>query len=143
MQDYLMHAVMDNIITPVLVVIGSAILMVVRSYVKRIRDSIIAKNEMVSLDSLTRIKNNLLEEIETIVKAAVFTNMNLANTMKIGGKKLTDTEIEMLQQSTKSLVYQTLPTTLTEVIGGKDRLDGIINNFIEKSVIDAKAKMRK
>lgn len=150
MQDYLMHAVMDNIIMPVLVVIGSAILMVVRSYVKRIRDSIIAKNEMVSLDSLTRIKNNLLEEIETIVKAAVFTNMNLANTMKIGGKKLTDTEIEMLQQSTKSLVYQTLPTTLTEdngvmleVIGGKDRLDGIINNFIEKSVIDAKAKMRK
>lgn len=150
MQDYLMHAVMDNIITPVLVVIGSAILMVVRSYVKRIRDSIIAKNEMVSLDSLTRIKNNLLEEIETIVKAAVFTNMNLANAMKIGGKKLTDTEIEMLQQSTKSLVYQTLPTTLTEdngvmleVIGGKDRLDGIINNFIEKSVIDAKAKMRK
>lgn len=150
MQDYLMHAVMDNIITPVLVVIGSAILMVVRSYVKRIRDSIIAKNEMVSLDSLTRIKNNLLEEIETIVKAAVFTNMNLANAMKIGGKKLTDTEVEMLQQSTKSLVYQTLPTTLTEdngvmleVIGGKDRLDGIINNFIEKSVIDAKAKMRK
>ena len=150
MQDYSMHAVMDNIITPVLVVIGSAILMVVRSYVKRIRDSIIAKNEMVSLDSLTRIKNNLLEEIETIVKAAVFTNMNLANAMKIGGKKLTDTEVEMLQQSTKSLVYQTLPTTLTEdngvmleVIGGKDRLDGIINNFIEKSVIDAKAKMRK
>mgnify|MGYP000065005891 CR=1 FL=1 len=149
MQDAITKALMDNIITPVIVLIGSAILMVVRSYVKRIRDSIIAKNEMVSLDSLTRVKNNLLEEIETIVNAAVLTNMQLANSMKSGGKKLTDLEAEMLQKSTKTLVYQTLPSTLTDengvmlqVIGGKERLDGLVNNFIEKAVVDAKNRMR-
>lgn len=149
MQDAITKALMDNIITPIIVLIGSAILMVVRSYVKRIRDSIIAKNEMVSLDSLTRVKNNLLEEIETIVNAAVLTNMQLANSMKSGGKKLTDLEAEMLQKSTKTLVYQTLPSTLTDengvmlqVIGGKERLDGLVNNFIEKAVVDAKNQMR-
>lgn len=149
MQDVITKALMDNIITPIIVLIGSAILMVVRSYVKRIRDSIIAKNEMVSLDSLTRVKNNLLEEIETIVNAAVLTNMQLANSMKSGGKKLTDLEAEMLQKSTKTLVYQTLPSTLTDengvmlqVIGGKERLDGLVNNFIEKAVVDAKNRMR-
>nr|DAX41798.1 MAG TPA: hypothetical protein [Caudoviricetes sp.] len=149
MQDAITKALMDNIITPIIVLIGSAILMVVRSYVKRIRDSIIAKNEMVSLDSLTRVKNNLLEEIETIVNAAVLTNMQLANSMKSGGKKLTDLEAEMLQKSTKTLVYQTLPSTLTDengvmlqVIGGKERLDGLVNNFIEKAVVDAKNRMR-
>ena len=149
MQDAITKALMDNIITPIIVLIGSAILMVVRSYVKRIRDSIIAKNEMVSLDSLTRVKNNLLEEIETIVNAAVLTNMQLANSMKSGGKKLTDLEAEMLQKSTKTLVYQTLPSTLRDengvmlqVIGGKERLDGLVNNFIEKAVVDAKNRMR-
>lgn len=149
MQDAITKALMDNIVTPIIVLIGSAILMVVRSYVKRIRDSIIAKNEMVSLDSLTRVKNNLLEEIETIVNAAVLTNMQLANSMKSGGKKLTDLEAEMLQKSTKTLVYQTLPSTLTDengvmlqVIGGKERLDGLVNNFIEKAVVDAKNRMR-
>ena len=149
MQDAITKALMDNIITPIIVLIGSVILMVVRSYVKRIRDSIIAKNEMVSLDSLTRVKNNLLEEIETIVNAAVLTNMQLANSMKSGGKKLTDLEAEMLQKSTKTLVYQTLPSTLTDengvmlqVIGGKERLDGLVNNFIEKAVVDAKNRMR-
>ena len=149
MQDAITKALMDNIITPIIVLIGSAILMVVRSYVKRIRDSIIAKNEMVSLDSLTRVKNNLLEEIETIVNAAVLTNMQLANSMKSGGKKLTDLEAEVLQKSTKTLVYQTLPSTLTDdngvmlqVIGGKERLDGLVNNFIEKAVVDAKNRMR-
>ena len=149
MHDAITKALMDNIITPIIVLIGSAILMVVRSYVKRIRDSIIVKNEMVSLDSLTRVKNNLLEEIETIVNAAVLTNMQLANSMKSGGKKLTDLEAEMLQKSTKTLVYQTLPSTLTDengvmlqVIGGKERLDGLVNNFIEKAVVDAKNRMR-
>ena len=149
MQDAITKALMDNIITPIIVLIGSAILMVVRSYVKRIRDSSIAKNEIVSLDSLTRVKNNLLEEIETIVNAAVLTNMQLANSMKSGGKKLTDLEAEMLQKSTKTLVYQTLPSTLTDengvmlqVIGGKERLDGLVNNFIEKAVVDAKNRMR-
>jgi len=149
MNEALTQSLMENIVTPIIVLVGSAILMVVRSYVKRIRDSIIAKNELVSLDSLTNIKNNLLEEIETIVKAAVFTNMQLANTMKLGGKKLTELEAEMLQKSTKTLVYQTLPSTLTdengvmlEVIGGKERLDGIVNNFIEKAVIDAKSKIK-
>ena len=140
----------DNILMPILMVIGSAVLVVVKSYVKRITDSMIAKNEISSLSNITTIKNNLLCEIGTIVQAAVCTNMSLAESLKSAGgtNKLTDTDIAMLQDSTKQLVYQALPTSLTEengsllkIVGGKDKLDLIINNQLEHAVISTKSKM--
>jgi hypothetical protein len=74
--------------------------------------------------------------------------MSLAENLKSGGNKLTDEQVAMLQDSTKQLVYKSLPPALTEddgamlkIIGGKEQLDTIINTSLEQSVIDAKAKM--
>lgn len=144
----LMQAIIDNILLPIVVVIGSSLLFIVKSYAKKITNSVISKNELMSLDNLTSIKNNLLTEIQTIVQAAVFTNMKLAETMKTGGKKLEETEITMLQNSAKRLVYQSLPLSLTDengpmlkIIGGQEKLDSIINGYLEQAVINAKSKM--
>ena len=142
--------VVDNVLMPVLMVIGSAVLVVVKSYVKRITDSMIAKNEISTLNNITSIKNNLLAEIATIVQAAVCTNMSLAQSLRQAGDTnyLSDSEIVMLQNTTKELVYQALPASLTEdngsllkIIGGKDKLDVIINSQLEHAVINTKSKM--
>lgn len=148
MSSMLMEAIIDNILLPIVVIIGSSLLLIVKSYAKKVTNSIISKNELMSLDNLTSIKNNLLSEIKTIVQAAVFTNMTLAENMKTGGKKLGDVEITMLQNSAKRLVYQSLPLSLTDengpmlkIIGGQEKLDSIINGYLEQAVIDAKGKM--
>ena len=145
MTELIKSSVMENIIMPIIVIIGSALIMIVRSYVVRIRDSIIARNNISVLNDVSSIKNNLLHEIETVVQAAVFTNMKLAAQLKFGGRKLSDSDASMLRESAKSLVYQSLPSTLTnndgvmlQIIGGKEQLDSIIGTMLEKAVLDAK-----
>ena len=148
MESVLTKAVVDNILLPILVVIGSSLLVIAKTYVKRITDSIIAKNESVSLGNIASIKNHLLAEIATIVQAAVCTNMTIAESLKTGGIKLSDTDVSMLQDSAKQLIYQSLPPSLTDeagsmlkIIGGKEKLDSIINGALEHAVIEAKGKI--
>lgn len=148
MDPALWKAVVDNILLPIVVVIGASLITIVKSYAKKITDSIIAKNDIVTLDNITSIKNNLLSEIGTIVQAAVFTNMTLAENLKAGGKKLAEEEVTILQDSAKQLIYQSLPVGLTDengsmlkIIGGKEKLDTIIGGLLEHAVVDAKSKI--
>ena len=148
-QSVLLNAVVTNIIIPIVLVVGSALVVVARTYVKKITDSMIAKNEVASLNNITSIKNNLLAEIGTIVQAAVSSNMSIADTLKSNANgKLTDVEIAMLQESARKLIYQALPTNLThqdgslmQLVGGQDKLDAIITGLLEHSVIESKAKL--
>jgi hypothetical protein len=140
--------VMETVVMPILLIIFTSIVTIAKVYAKRVVDSIVAKNELISLGNITAIKGNLLTNISTIVQAAVSSNMSLAENLKSGGNKLTDEQVAMLQDSTKQLVYKSLPPALTEddgamlkIIGGKEQLDTIINTSLEQSVIDAKAKM--
>lgn len=150
-MDVLIKAVVDNVVIPALVVIGSAVLVVLKSYVKKVTDSMIAQNELATLNNIASIKNHLLSEIATIVQAAVSTNMSIAEVLKSNnGGGLTDDQVAMLQKSAKDLVYQALPENLTneegslmKIVGGKDKLDSIIGSLLEHSVIEAKSKMCK
>ena len=150
MDQVLIKALIDNIIMPALLVIASAVLVVLKSYIKKVTDSMIAKNELATLNNIASIKNHLLAEIATIVQAAVSSNMSIANSLKIDNGKLTDDQIIMLQTSARELIYQALPDNLTDdngslmkIIGGKDKLDAIINSLLEHAVIEAKSKMCK
>ena len=148
-QSVLLNAVVANIIIPIVLVIGSALVVVVRTYVKKITDSMIEKNEVASLNNLTSIKNNLLAEIATIVQAAVSSNMSIAESLKSNSNgKLSDAEIAMLQDSARELVYKALPPNLTDqngslmqLVGGQDKLDAIISSLLEHSVIESKSKI--
>ena len=148
-QNVVINAIVTNVILPIILVIGSAIVVVARTYIKKLTDSMIAKNEVASLNNLTSIKNNLLAEIGTIVQAAVSTNMSIADTLKSNANgKLSDAEINMLQESARKLIYQALPTNLTDqngslmqLIGGQDKLDAIISGLLEHAVIEAKSKI--
>lgn len=148
MDSIISKTIVDNILLPLLIVIGSSLIMIVKSYVKKVTDSMIAKNEVASLNNITSIKNHILAEIGTIVQAAVFSNMSIADAMKADGSKLSDEQITMLQDSARQLIYQALPVTLTDesgslmkIVGGKDKLDAIINSLLEHAVIEAKSKI--
>ena len=151
MDHLVTKALFDQIVMPVLVVIASAVLVVVKSYVKKVTDSMIAKNELATLNNIASIKNHLLAEIATIVQAAVSSNMSVADTLKASnGGGLSDEQIAMLQTSARELIYQALPDNLTDengslmkIVGGKDKLDAIINGLLEHAVIEAKSKMCK
>ncbi len=140
-------AIFDNLAVPVIAAIGGIIVYVVKSFGKRITDSIVAKNEAASLEKVFAVKSYVIKEISTVVEAAVASNMQIANDMKRAGQKLTEEQQYQLQQSAKELILNSLPASLTseegsmiQIIGGQEKLDSLISALLEKSVYEYKIK---
>lgn len=139
-----------DIVKPVAGAAVAAIPVIGQKYVKKITNSIEAKNELSSLKEVNEMKTTLLKEIETIVNSAVGSNMQLADKMKEDGQKLSEEQIEQLKESTKKMINDSLPASLVNedgvllnIIGGKDKLDNIIDNMREKAVYDYKISKKK
>jgi hypothetical protein len=138
--------IVSNILTPIFLIIGTAVVTIVGTYVKKITNSIVSKNTAESLAAAITAKNELLNSLSTIVDAAVATNMSLANTMKESNNgRLSDDQIKELNDSAKEMIEKALPasimdedSTLLQLIGGKDQLDTIIMGLMEKHVIGEK-----
>ena len=140
-------AIFDNIGIPILACLGGIIVFVLKSLGDRVTKSIVAKNEAASLEKVFAVKTYVMQEISTVVDAAVASNMQIADDMKRAGQKLTEEQVQQLQESAKTLVVNSLPASLTEengsmiqVIGGPDKLDALITAMIEKSVYEYKIK---
>lgn len=138
---------LDNIIVPITLILGSTIVGIVKVLGDRVTKSIIAKNEIESLERITATKTNILSELSTIVDAAVASNMRLANKMKENGQKLNDEQILELNESAKLLISNAISPSLSEndgvllnLFGGQDKLDSIIDSLMEKFVIEEKMK---
>lgn len=141
----ILSQVMDILIVPAIVVICTAALLIAKSFTKRISKSVLAKNEMAQIESQQAIREKLLKMISDAVQSAVAANMSNAGAMKKNGKKLTDKQVKELQDSAKTLTINTLPqelfeedSTLLSILGGKDKLDGLITSLIEKYVYEYK-----
>lgn len=144
----IMNVLVQSVLIPIILIMGSGLIAIVKSYASKITNSIIERNKMEMLDYVTSTKNNVLEEMETIVQAAVLSNMQIADKMKEGGKKLAEEQINQLNEAADQMIYKALPSSLTDengtllkLIGGKERLDSIIDGMVEKSVIEGKAKL--
>lgn len=140
-------ALFDNIAVPLIVAIGGVVVYLFKSFADRITKSIIAKNEAASLEKVFSVKSYVIQQISTIVDAAVASNMQIVDDMKKAGQKLTDDQIAQLQQSVKELVINSLPGSLTEesgsmiqIIGGQDKLYALIDALLEKSVYEWKIR---
>lgn len=139
----------DHILIPVLIAIGVGIAAAAKYYADKISKSVVARNELASMEKENTVRKDLLTTLSTTVEAAVASNMQLANVMKKNGNKLTDDQISELNRSAKQLVLNTLPPSLTEeggvlleIIGGRDRLDAIISSMMEKYVYEYKIKSK-
>lgn len=141
------NALFENLAIPIIAAIGIIVVNVVKSFGKKITDSIVAKNEAESLEKVFAVKSYVIQEISTIVEAAVASNMQIAEDMKKAGQKLTEEQQYQLQQSAKELVLNSLPASLTQedgsmiqIIGGQEKLDALISAMMEKSVYEYKIK---
>lgn len=137
--------VLDHIFVPVMIVIGTALVIVVKHYADKIAKSIVAKNEISSMSKENTVRNELIKTLDEMVKAAVASNMDLSKKLKENGRKLTDNEIMELNNTVTTLVMNSLPPSLTnddgvllEIIGGRDKLDAIIRSMMEKYVYEYK-----
>lgn len=142
-----MNGLLEHIAIPIIIVIGGAICVIVKHYADKITKSIVAKNEISELEKKNTVRKDLLSTLNTLVEAAVGSNMQLADTMKMSGEKLTQEQITELNRSAKQLIINSLPPSLTsddgvlmEVIGGREKLDAIIGSLMEKHVYEYKLR---
>lgn len=143
------QSIMNSLILPIIVAFCGAIVYLVKKFIDRISNSIESKNEIEKVTKSNELKQQLLKEIENVVVAAVATNMPKADKYKEGGNKLTDEQILELNQSARNLAYAMLPNSITEengfllgVIGNKEKLNILIDSFIEKATYEYKFKKK-
>lgn len=152
-MDYFLNflnAISDHVVIPLIIAFGAAMLFVFKDRFDKIAKSIVAKNELSEMEKETNIRKQLLETIDNQVKAAVASNMSIANEMKNNGEKLSEDQIRKLNDSAKRLVLNSLPPSLTEnngvlleIIGGRDKLEGVIEVMLEKHVYEYKIAQMK
>ncbi|MCM1215422.1 MAG: hypothetical protein NC548_12995 [Lachnospiraceae bacterium] len=142
-----MSSVFEHITVPIIILIGGVIIAILKPYANKITTSMTMKNEMDSLEKMTKAKSNLMEQLDSLVESAVASNMQLAEDMKLNGQKLTEDQIAELNESAKNIVMVSLPIevldpegSLYKLIGGEDKLDTMIKSLMEKHVYMYKLK---
>jgi hypothetical protein len=140
-----LSSISTTVLIPALTTIASVVLVFISNYVKKAVESFQAKNDLEQLKKLNEIKTTLLDQIETVTKSVVASKMQIA----LGYKKentdghLTDEQSTELKTKAKEEVLAMLPNSLTEddgsllsIIGSKEKLNLIIDSFIEKYVYE-------
>lgn len=138
------------ILIPALLAIGSTLLVIIKSYVQRIGQSLVAKYEMESLKSLTNVSMNLTAEIDKAVDSAVASMMVTVNRLKEENNgELSEEDAVYVKGMARELVDQSLPDSLTtdgeilnKAIGGTEALNTLIAGLIEKHVVEQKVKQK-
>lgn len=148
-METVMNTIVNDLLLPVVLIIVSTTIIIVKSYAKRITDSVTEKNDLDKLERTFAIKKHLLDEIQLLVKSAVASNMQLAESLKADGKYISDEDAKMLSNSAKELILFALPNSITEedgslisIIGSREVLEQIIDSMIEKEVYEYKIKSK-
>jgi 3-phosphoglycerate kinase len=143
----LMNTLVTTVFIPIILIAGSTLLVLIKSYADKITKSILEKNKIEELESMSSTKNQVLDGIDKIVEAAVCANMQLAEELKDQSKehKLTSAQANQLHDAAKQLIYNSLPKSLKDennallkLIGGKQVVDTLIENMMEKHIIEWK-----
>ena len=145
-MNSVMQAITDNVLIPIVAILGATLVLVLESCLKKVADSIVNKNAMSDLEKEAATRKKLLDTIASCVEAAVGSNMQLADLMKSNGS-LTEEQIHELNESAKKIIYAGLPTSLTDedgalmkIIGGPEKLEALIVAMMEQYVYEYKIK---
>lgn len=146
-MDTIIEAITDNILIPVIAILGTTLVLIIENCLKKITESIVNKNAMSDLEKEAATRKKLIDTISSYVDSAVASNMQLADFMKSDGSSLTDAQIKTLNEGAKKIIYAALPTSLTEedgtlmkIIGGPEKLEALIDAMMEKCVYEYKLK---
>lgn len=141
------QVILDNLAVPILLAIGGGLAVIATKWTDKIGNSITVKNEIESIEKRMKTRQDILNTLRPTVEAAVASNMQLASTLRQTNGKLKEEDVELLNNSAKELVLNTLPDSLTEedgvlldIIGGRDQLEAAIKIMIEQYVYEYKLK---
>lgn len=147
-MDNLLSVISDQLVGPILVIILASALAIGKSYLNKITDSILTKNDLNKVKDTLDAKSSVLKQIETTVENAVAANMQDADALKASGNgKLSDDEKAKLKLNAKTLVMTTLPSELFDenssvysMFGGRGNIEAIVESMIESYVFKLKNK---
>lgn len=143
--------IMSSLILPIILAFCGGIVFLIKRYVDKITKSITTKNELEAMGKANELKQQLLAEVEKTANTAVANNMPKADKYKeeSDNGKLTDEQQKELKKAAHDLTYAMLPNSMTEkdgyllnVIGNKEKLDILIDSYIEKATYDYKFKKK-
>lgn len=143
--------VFDTILGPAIIACIGAVVALGNKYIKQYLKKLDVKHELENMTRENEIKNGIMAEIKSIVVSVVGANMRIADDLKSANsdKMLTNEQSAEIKENVKKLVMASLPDSLTDddgvlldVMGGKERLDIIIDSMIEKCVYDYKIKKK-
>lgn len=140
------NAIMDNLMVPVIVIIAGALIAIFQPKINKLVSKHLAKEDLKELNEENTLRKNLIELIDKQVGDAVASNMSLANVIREQHNgTIPEEEGIKLANNAKQLVMNALPLSLTQddgnlskIIGGKNRLEAIIQASLEKSVYELK-----
>ena len=142
----IMNAFADKIIIPIIAILGTAIVVILQKFADRVAKSIELKHQLEDIEKEAAIRERIVGIIAQCVESAVGSNMQLADSMKTDGK-LTTEQVKQLQDSAKKRIWDTLPYTLTredsalyQIIGGREKIDALIDTMIEQYVYEFKSR---
>jgi hypothetical protein len=143
----MMEFITENLFKPALLIVFSAFLLLIKTRVDKMIDSMISKNKSEEMNMVTTSQFNIMGIIDNAVASVVAGNMPMIEELKNDHDILTADDIEAIHISTFESVYNSLPDdltnesgTLSKLIGGKIVLDTLITGLIEKHVIQIRAQ---
>ena len=71
-MELILDSIIQYILLPALMIIGGAILLVVKKYAEKITDSILRKNEIEESDLRNKVKSNIITEIDNIIQTIIY-----------------------------------------------------------------------
>jgi hypothetical protein len=144
-MNEILQLLKDQLLLPIITILIGTMVYFVKNFLDQILRSTLAKNEITTLESETKMRNQILKTIDEATKAAVAFNMSMANAMKESDGYLSEEEIVQLNESCINLTINSLPPSLTsddgmllKLIGDKDKLIALIRSCMEKYVYEYK-----
>lgn len=137
------ETVVQNLAVPMVVILFGIALAIVQHYADKFVKLFIERQKVESVEKIASARQKLTQEIDSTTKSAVASTMDMVDEMKKSGKKLDAEQIATVNDSAKSIVFKSLPAdisgmTPSEILGGEDVLNIMINASIEKYVLDYK-----
>lgn len=147
---WILEMIREYLFAPIIITLAGVAVGVVTKYFGKMTRASSVKEELSSLEVSNSIRASVIEELDKIVKAAVATNMSFVESIKIEQRKLTDEEVNELNENARKLIMNSLPADVRQedgkimnIIGGPEALDALINILIEKHVYEYKPQSKK
>lgn len=137
--------ILNNLTVPAIIIVLGIGLKILQHYADKFVEIFTTRQKTESMEKIASVREKLVMELDKNTEAAVASNMDMVDKMKAAGHKLTEEQIQQVNDSAKLIIHKSLPTdiggmTAADILGGEDVLNSMINSLMEKYVLEYKIK---